>query len=143
VPFRRPLRGIVAASVLVTVLIGCADSKPPPELHPLTGTVTRDGQPVTAGGLIFIPDPADGSGRVVNATVKADGTFEAHTEHTGANGSPVGKPGAPAGRYKVVYHPPGDGQKSGLDVEFPERVSVEPGAKPVTLALPLPAPKDN
>jgi hypothetical protein len=125
---------IAAVSGLALALAGCGPK--PPELYPLSGTITRDGAAVTAGGLIFLPEPHDGSGRVVNAAVNADGTFAARTEVTGSDGRMTAQPGVPAGRYKVVYHPPGDGQKVGADVELSERVTVEARANTAALVLP-------
>lgn len=129
---------IAAASGLALALAGCGPK--PPELYPVSGTVTQAGTAVTAGGLIFLPDPHDGSGRVVNAAIDPDGTFTARTEVIGAGGVMTAQPGVPAGRYKVVFHPPGDGQKVGTDVELPDRVTVEAKANTLTLTLP---PKPN
>lgn len=131
--FRRPAWAITSASVLAAALIGCTSK--PPELHPLTGTVTQNGKPVTAGGLIFIPESGDWGGLVVNATVIKDGTFTAETSRTTGTTTTV-QPGVPAGRYRVAYHPPGDGQKVGAEYHFPEPITVEAKENTVTLVLP-------
>jgi hypothetical protein len=106
----------------------------------VSGTLTSaDGKPVTAGGLIFIPESGDWGGRVVNASVNPDGTFTATTS-TSAAGNTELKPGVPAGRYKVVYHPPGDGQKLGLETELPDPVLVEPTDNRLSQTVPPKTP---
>lgn len=133
---------LVAVWLAVAGLTGCRSGEAFPDLHPLTGTVTRDGKPVAGGGLIFLPDPPNGSGLVVNASVRADGTFAAETSRTTGTGTEI-RQGVPAGTYKAIYHPPGDGQKTGLDVTAGERVTVPAGGGTAIVALPtaLPAGK--
>ena len=128
------MRGCLAAALAgAAVLGGCRPGERFPDLHPVEGTVTRAGRPVAGGGLIFLPDPPNGSGLVVNASVQPDGRFTVETSRTADRGTEI-RPGAPAGAYKVVYHPPGNGQKTGLEVELPAGVTVPAG--PVALALP-------
>lgn len=128
------------AILLVAALaVGCGGESIP-ELHPLSGVVTRDGKPVSEGGLIFLPDPHNGSGLVVNASVGTDGTFTGTTSRTSGKGTEV-LPGVPAGKYRVVYHPKSDGQKTGLESEIQERVSVEPGSNRLTIVLPETVPQ--
>lgn len=125
----------------VLLPLGCSPADSFPELHPLTGTVTRDGKPVAGGGIIFIPDAVNNSSLVVNASVNPDGTFEARTEHTGRAGLTT-RPGAPVGRYKAIYHPPGDGSKMGLEIEIEPRVTVEAKANTAPLVLPTKPPEE-
>jgi hypothetical protein len=118
---------------------GCGTGESFPELHPLSGTVTRDGKLIAGGGLIFLPEPHNGSGLVVNASVGPDGTFTATTSRTTTKGADI-RPGVPAGTYKAVYHPPGDGQKTGLEVEAAARLTVGPGGSAATVTLPAERP---
>jgi hypothetical protein len=136
-----PVRRLTPAVVLLA-LLGCKPDDVGPPLYPLTGTLTRDGRPVTEGGLIFIPETGGWGGNVVDAPVRPDGTFAAQTSRTTGAGTVI-KPGALAGTYKVVYHPPSDGQKMGLETELPERVTVEVKANAVTLTLPSKLPEGH
>jgi hypothetical protein len=116
---------------------GCSDSGEPfPELHPVMGTVTRDGQPVNGGGLYFAPDPATNTSLTVTAAVNPNGTFEVQTTRVSRNGKSESRPGAPAGGYKVVYHPPSNGSKMGLEVTLTDPIAVSPGTPPLKLVLP-------
>jgi hypothetical protein len=119
---------------------GCSGDPSFPDLHPLTGTVTREGKPVPEGGIIFVPEPGTGSGLIVNATVRPDGSFTAETSLTSRAGKTTIRPGAPAGRYKAVYHPPSDGSKTGLEVELDTPVVVAAGSPPVAFTLPAAMP---
>jgi hypothetical protein len=140
VPTRRPPQTPVVLFALTAAAVGGSATAPFPELHPLTGTVTRDGKPVTGGGLMFAPDPAGGPGLIVNAAVEGDGSFTAQTLRTEADGTLRVRPGAPAGRYRVIYHPPGNGSKTGLEVELDGRVKVGPRPNRVALLLPRELP---
>jgi hypothetical protein len=94
------------------VAFGCNDGKPKgdlPPLHPVKGKVVRNSQPVNGGLVRFHTDPDDPD-VVVNAEVKADGTFEVQTQH--AQSQKKG-PGAPAGIYQVTYYPPQGDQTAG------------------------------
>lgn len=127
---RRAVVGIA-----LFLLAGCGGPAPVP-LHPVSGTLTStDGKKITAGGLIFIPESGAWGGMVVNGSINPDGTFSATTS-TSTGGKTELKPGVPAGRYKVVYHPPGDGQKLGLETELSEVVVVEAGMNEIKLVLP-------
>ena len=129
---------IIPSAFLALFCAGCDDSGPMNHLHPLGGTL--HGQPVKEGGLILIPDGSSSS-LIVNGAVQANGTFTVRTEKTLSSGKLEIKPGAPAGRYKVIYHPPSDGATMGLEVELAERVTVEPGGTEVLLVLPSVMPK--
>lgn len=117
---------------LIALVAGCSGE---PVRYPARGTVTIAGQPVAAGGLIFFLESEKWNGRVVNANVKADGTFELETYYTGTSETSV-KPGTPAGTYKVFYHPPGDGQKVGAEIEVAERVTIKAGTNELTIVVP-------
>ena len=65
----------------------------------------------------------------------------AETLRTASNGRTVAEPGATAGRYRVTYHPPGDGSKAGLEVTLKEPVTVDAKATTLTLALPEQMPE--
>jgi hypothetical protein len=124
----------VLASVLLLVG-GCGQPAPPP-LYPVSGTLaSADGKPITSGGLIFMPDSGGWGGRVINGSLNPDGAFTTTTS-TSDGGKTELKPGIPAGRYKVVYHPPSDGQKLGLETELPDVVVIEPKENVLTLKLP-------
>lgn len=105
-----------------------------PELHPVVGTVVRDGKPVCGGLLRFHPTGAD-SGVIVNAAVGSDGTFAAET---GRADDPGGRrvAGAPAGSYRVVYLPPAEDQKASRPLDVAGLVTVGPRSNKVTIVLP-------
>jgi hypothetical protein len=67
--------------------VGCDTSTPQ---HPVTGTVTYQGKPVEGANVQFIPS---GEGMPGNGVTDASGKFTLAT---------AGKPGAPAGDYKVT-----------------------------------------
>ena len=119
--------------------VGCQSSGDIPDLHPLAGTITRDGKPVTAGGLHFAPESGGGGGLTVDANVNKDGTFAARTSKWSGRET-VFKPGVKPGRYKVTYLPATDGAKTGLEVEMPTVVVVEAKANAVALELPAKLP---
>lgn len=124
---------------VATLVAGCNPSDHIPDLHPLTGTVTRDGQPVTGGGLIFVPESGGWGGVVVDANVNKDGTFAAQTCRVTGTGT-VFKPGVKVGRYKVTFHPPSDGSKGGLESEVRAVVVVTATDNAVVLELPSKVP---
>jgi hypothetical protein len=125
-----------AFAIIPVTLSGCAGDPPLPELYPLSGSVSRLDRPVTSGGLIFVPEAGDGTNLVVNAAVRSDGTFTARTEYRMSDGPVTFHTGIPAGRYLVVYHPPSDGSRQGLEVELQQRVVVERRETNVNLVLP-------
>ena len=131
----------VPFALLLPLLAGCDNSHPMDNLNPLVGTILREGKPVKDGGLIFVPEGGSGSSLIVNAAVEANGTSTVRTERTLSNGKLVIRPGAPAGRYKVIYHPASNGATMGLEVELAERLTVEPGGKDIQLHLPAVMPK--
>lgn len=128
---------------ILALAFGCSQSEKPLELRPLKGTIMQNGKALTRGGLIFVPEPALTSNLVVNATAESDGTFVAKTLQSRADGSIAVAEGAPIGKYKVIYHPPSNGSKSGLEIELNQLVTVENEAKPVSLVVPTELPQGN
>jgi hypothetical protein len=117
--------------LLVPVLAGCGDGLG--TLHPVSGSVTLDGEPLKDAQLSFVPDTEKGNKTTASVFGKVtDGKYTLTTKD---------RPGAPAGHYKVsvltqypggpenpvvllkIYSDPG---KSGLKVEVVEKPS--PGA---------------
>jgi hypothetical protein len=128
-------RHITPVAFLFALLASGCGGLPQPVLHPVTGTVTLAGKPATGGGLIFLPESGTWNAQVINGSVNADGTFTVTTSWL-VNGKTQLAPGAPTGRYKVTYHPPGNGEKIGAETELPEVVTVE--AKENVLKLDVP-----
>lgn len=129
-PLRLSLRGAVA----ILAVLGCSAPVTIPTLHPVTGRVVRAGTPVKGGGLYFAPANGEQRGLIHNGSVASDGTFVATTEVYGA--SPPTRDGLPAGTYRVTYLPISDGQKSGLEVQVSEPVTIPAGGATVTITLP-------
>lgn len=89
-------RPVLLLSPLVLLLIGCGDEKQRPEVHPVRGELSVNGQPAEGALLSF--HPADGvnfdaRGSRPWSTVEPDGSFIVSTYATGD--------GAPAGDYRV------------------------------------------
>ncbi len=92
---RRPRRAIaatLAAALAAALVAGCGDSGG--ALHPVKGKVTADDQPLSKGSVRFVPDASRGNAGKHEPVgeIGADGTYAVSTQ---------GKPGAPAGWYKV------------------------------------------
>ena len=134
-------------ALALSTLQGCSD--PVPALFPVEGTITRLGQPVREGGLIFQPVSGPSHSLILNAEVQTNGTFTVKAERTDREGQLHFLTGMPVGEYKVTYHPPSDGSKSGLEFEFPTTIKVEAKSNSLKLELPekLPAgegePRDD
>jgi hypothetical protein len=129
--------------VVCLLAAGCAADVPPP-LYPVTGVLTQGKKTVAGGGLILIPESGEWGSAVVNANVNPDGTFTVQTSRVTGNQTKMSA-GAPAGRYKVAYHPPGDCQKVGGEYHFPDVATVEAKDNALVLTLPddfpVPPPK--
>ncbi|MBI1347972.1 hypothetical protein GC163_16985 [bacterium] len=83
-----PLLGLTLISIL-----GCGGGDSGPTLYPVTGKLTKGGQPFS--GVTVTLSPTEGKGSVgLIATTKDDGTFDIIT--------PQGGRGAPEGTYRVV-----------------------------------------
>jgi hypothetical protein len=93
---------------LCAAVIGCGGANGLPTA-PVEGTVTFEGQPVTAGNLTFSPianfDKLE-AGAPATAAVKPDGSFVLGTNSE--------NDGAVIGRHRVAYSPPT------VDVQTPE-----------------------
>jgi hypothetical protein len=78
---------------LLAAIAGC-DSSSPGRLVPVQGQVLFDGQPLTAGSLVFKPNAEKGNASKFEpaATINADGTYQLFTAE---------REGAPLGWYKV------------------------------------------
>lgn len=91
---RRLVVQVAGVAVLAVFLSGCGGSGL--GTHPVSGTVTIDGQPATDMRVDFHPvDPAN---QMASGTLDSGGKYSLFTGQTGA-------PGAMAGRYKVVLTP--------------------------------------
>ena len=111
----RPHHCLVILSL--AALTGCRAELAFPDLHPLDGTISRDGEPMKGGGLIFLRDAGDPTGLIVNANVNPDGTFAGESSLTSVRGAVI-RPGVPVGRFRAIYHPLGDGSVTGLDTKI-------------------------
>ena len=117
---RRLALGVVVCLGLAS---GCGKNLPP--MSPVSGKVTVNGQPLTAGQVALIPDvgiPTQENTKDQPPTVGlsagiigSDGTYKIST---------AGKEGAPAGKYRVTVTPSmipsGDGKPapSGFNPKF-------------------------
>jgi hypothetical protein len=131
------MRPAALALFALPLLAGCPAGPAFPDLQPLTGTLTRDGQPVTSGGLLFSPDGSPAGGYIINAAIRPDGTFTAETSKVLGGGTVI-QPGVPVGTYIARYHPASDGAVSYLATDCPEKVTVAVGPNRVALTLPPP-----
>jgi hypothetical protein len=118
----RPLLFVAGA-----VLAGCGPAGP--DLAPVTGKVTLDGQPMTHGHVGTIPTV----GRGAHGDIRPDGTFELHTYATG-DGARVGPhkvgvaaydasaPRGPESEYGKLLVPKHytNPESSGLTIDVPE-----------------------
>jgi hypothetical protein len=128
-----------ALAAVIVGLCGCGGGSQPafPDLHPVKGVVTRDGQPVKGGTVAFTPDPDRPEFRI-NSEVKADGTYTLSTVRT-TDKAGERKAGAPAGKYRVQYMPPTGDQGAGGQpppIDLPDPVTVKPGDNDIPISLP-------
>jgi hypothetical protein len=95
--FRR--MGIILCAVGLLSVASCHGNLP--TLYPVSGKVTLDGQPLTAGAVAFHPDTAKGNEYSVDCVslIDSQGHYELKTR--GVRGADTG-PGAPLGWYKVT-----------------------------------------
>jgi hypothetical protein len=117
---RRATRALPAVVLLTLALTGCGNK---PKLVAVTGKVTQNGNPVTAGSVWF--HPADGNsyqGEKPSGQLQLDGSFTARS-------FPHGE-GMPPGKYRVTLSPDlagrigkpelGDATKTPWSVEVPD-----------------------
>jgi hypothetical protein len=129
------------APIAIALLVGCAgcrDSAAQPsfgELHPVHGTVVKEGKPVTGGVVQFAPIP-DKPEFLINSEVGPDGAFDLSTVRT-TDTQGERKPGAVAGQYRVTYSPPAGDQIHGFEppITLTDPVTVEPKANDLKIEL--------
>lgn len=113
-------------TVLSLAASGCSTSSDKgPDLHPVRGTVTRNGHPVSQGYVRFMP--ADGQDLVVGGDVDVNGKFELETLKRQTK-----KKGAPAGIYTVTYMAP---SAEVSQVTTAKRYTVEAKSNELTVEL--------
>jgi hypothetical protein len=135
---------LACVAVLAVFLSGCDGSGL--ATHPVSGTVTVDGQPATDMRVDF--HPVDPSNQMASGTLDSGGKYTLFTGQTGT-------PGAMAGRYKVVLTPTmadtsymdgpaagaPQGQSGGVPSEYtsvdttPEEVEVTAGSNTINIEI--------
>lgn len=108
------------------LFLGCGGSN---ELAvvPVKGKILCEGEPVTAGTIIFMPVAADKkevSGRPARGTIQTDGTFVLSTYEFGD--------GAIIGKHTVTYKPPVKGEGA-----YEEAEEAEGGEQELAVVPPL------
>src|SRR5687767_13348261 len=90
-PSGRRLVRAAALALGLFLVAGCDGGG----LPPVKGKVTVDGAALTSGSVRFVPDTTKGNKATTEPAgeIGSDGTYTLHTN---------GKPGAPAGWYKVT-----------------------------------------
>ncbi len=110
--FERLTRQVVAVLIVVG-LVGCSESGP--ELEPLSGTVLRDGKPLTNVSISLVPVA---SGLAAIGTADKSGNIQVQTN---------GRSGAMKGKYKVgVTEPIREMTPAALASGSPPPVSFNP-----------------
>jgi len=117
--------------VMMLVVPACGDSGP--DLIPVTGTVTLDGQPLGFKNLYFSPEPGT-PGLGAGGNSKADGSFELLAV---VGGAVRDMKGAQLGEYKVVVSEP----MFPIDADL--AVQGESSEPEVALGLPQPLPRNT
>ncbi len=135
---------LACVATLAVFLSGCGDSGL--ATHPVSGTVTIEGQPATDMRIDF--HPVDPSNQMASGTLDSGGKYTLFTGQTGT-------PGAMAGSYKVVLTPtmadtsymddpadgPPQGQQGGAPSEYtsvdttPEEVEVRAGNNTINIDI--------
>lgn len=118
---------LVGIGILCGMILSAGCGKKLPPMSPVSGKVTVDGQPLTAGSVTFTPDVdvfnqenaknAPSTAGLSAGAIGSDGTYTIST---------AGKEGVPAGKYRVTVSPSmmpsGDG-KSAPPRSFNQRFS--------------------
>jgi len=89
--------GIAAVVGLSYLFVGCGGvDSAKPKVYPVSGKVTRNGQPLTAGEVMFTPSggPEGASGHIATGQIGSDGSYTLTTFNTGD--------GAVLGKHKVT-----------------------------------------
>ena len=121
---------VVMSLACLAAMVGCSSGPEVPELHPVTGKATRDGNPLT-GAIVFFESQDDPNVSAMGE-VQADGTFELRTAVVG-----LGEhlPGAMAGRHRISVRieapETGDGlnQQMGEHIQLDDPVTVTAGGE--------------
>lgn len=90
----RLVSSVPSIGILLVTIAGCGqvDSLKVPDLYPVTGKVTLDGEPLVGATLSFLPKD-DTVGQVVTGTSTEGGNYSLVYSN--------GEPGCPAGQYQV------------------------------------------
>lgn len=90
----RLVSSVPCIGILLAAIAGCGqgDSLKVPDLYPVTGKVTLDGDPLVGATLSLLPKD-DTAGQVVTGTTAEGGNFSLVYSN--------GQPGCPAGQYQV------------------------------------------
>jgi len=89
--------GIAAVVGLCFFFAGCGGvDSAKPKVYPVSGKVTKKGQPLTAGEVMFTPSggPEGASGHIATGQIGSDGSYTLTTFNTGD--------GAVLGKHKVT-----------------------------------------
>jgi hypothetical protein len=116
------LRTVLCVAVL-GLLSGCDSG---PELVPVTGKVTIDGEPLAYKSLMFFPEegtPGNGGG----GNTQKDGSYELIAS---IPGSLTDEMGVPAGRYKVIVFEPTIPITEDLEVASDDPSELTPAVSP-------------
>ena len=107
--------------MLLSAVAGCGGS-PGPETAYVSGTVTMNGAPVTAGLVMFYPSVSKGenSGKPAQGDLDSSGEFTLRT-YGSSDGAVVGE------HIITVLAPSGSGERKAMGKTTPERVTVKAG----------------
>lgn len=112
---------MLAAALLAA---GCTPASKMPELHPVTGQVSRGSTPIPQAIVRFASDDTEPAFTYVGVT-GVDGKFTISTLEAKTNKK---SPGAPAGTYRIVIVLPMDeNQRGGGELTLPEPFTVKSG----------------
>lgn len=114
------VRAGLICSLLSGLLVagsGCKGGQSLPPLAPVSGKVTVDGNALTSGHVVLVPQTGNPADNVPLSTAQIDssGTYDIKTG---------GSRGAPLGKYKVIVTPmtvPGEAKDSTKAAPFHER----------------------
>ena len=126
----------VVASLTLMVVAGCGGDSNHQTAY-ASGVITKDGQPVPAGRVIFYPTGAKGNtvGKPARANLESDGTFVLTTYDT--------NDGAVLGDHNItVLGNSGEGEARAIGIVVPGTVTVKEGENEFVLTLTdMPEPK--